>query len=200
MNSLPSMKGSCENSATSPSMASGKGGESESGMGKRPEAVKLCRGESSSQTLGVEHLNATMAEIGTTMDITACGVQTLTRHSLVKMQPVSQTLETILKWSRVPRYAWPHLALVRGAFDKRRRNNVSNWTARLICSALLAFACVNLSGRESFARLPSPRPERWQLAEMIYDGGLRPGWQDWGWGAHEISAGPARLMNPLIFR
>jgi Phage integrase family len=43
-------------------------------------------------------------------------------------------------------------------------------------------------GRESFARLPSPRPGRWQLAEMIYDGGLRPGWQDWGWGAHEISA------------
>jgi Glycoside hydrolase family 44 len=70
---------------------------------------------------------------------------------------------------------------------------VSNWTARLICSALLAFACVNLSGQESFAQLPSPRPERWQLAEMIYDGGLRPGWQDWGWGAHEISAGPARI-------
>jgi hypothetical protein len=73
------------------------------------------------------------------------------------------------------------------------RNNVSNWTARLICSGLLAFACVNLSGRESFAQLPSPRPERWQLAEMIYDGGLRPGWQDWGWGAHEISAVPARI-------
>ena len=28
---------------------------------------------------------------------------------------------------------------------------------------------------------------------MIYDGGLRPGWQDWGWGAHEISAGAARI-------
>jgi hypothetical protein len=64
---------------------------------------------------------------------------------------------------------------IRGAFDKRRRNNVSDWTAHLICSALLAIACVTLSNRESFAQLPSPRPERWQLGEMIYNGGLRPG-------------------------
>jgi hypothetical protein len=85
------------------------------------------------------------------------------------------------------------MRMVRGAFDKRGKNNVSNWTAHLICSALLAIACVTLSNRESFAQLPSPRPERRQLGEMIYDGGLRPGWQDWGWGAHELSAGPARI-------
>ena len=83
--------------------------------------------------------------------------------------------------------------VVHGAFDKRRRNNVSNWIAHLICSALLAITCVTSSNRESFAQLSSPRPERWQLGEMIYDGGLRPGWQDWGWGAHELSAGPARI-------
>jgi len=31
------------------------------------------------------------------------------------------------------------------------------------------------------------------VAEAIYDGGLKPGWQDWGWGPHDLSAGPARL-------
>src|ERR1700760_5199820 len=82
-----------------------------------------------------------------------------------------------------------------GAFDKRRRNNVSNWMAHLICSALLAITYVTSCNRESFAQLSSPRPERWQLGEMIYDGGLRPGWQDWGWGAHELSAG-ARAACP----
>jgi hypothetical protein len=75
----------------------------------------------------------------------------------------------------------------------RRRSDVSNSTARIICSALLAFACVTLSSRESLTQLPSPRPDRLQLGEMIYDGGLHPGWQDWGWGAHEMSTGPARI-------
>ncbi|MEO8904998.1 MAG: glycoside hydrolase family 44 protein [Polyangiaceae bacterium] len=28
---------------------------------------------------------------------------------------------------------------------------------------------------------------------VIYDAGLKGGWQDWGWGAHELPAGPARI-------
>lgn len=28
---------------------------------------------------------------------------------------------------------------------------------------------------------------------MIYDGALAPGWQDWGWGPHELGKGAARL-------
>jgi len=32
------------------------------------------------------------------------------------------------------------------------------------------------------------------VAEIIYDGGLTPGWQDWGWGAHDMS-GPQAKIN-----
>lgn len=30
-------------------------------------------------------------------------------------------------------------------------------------------------------------------AEVIYDGGLRPGWQDWGWGSHDLSGKEAKI-------
>lgn len=44
-----------------------------------------------------------------------------------------------------------------------------------------------------------------RLAVTIYDGGLRSGWQDWGWGPHELpEAGPARIgfagYGGIIFR
>jgi hypothetical protein len=32
-----------------------------------------------------------------------------------------------------------------------------------------------------------------EVAETIYDAGLRSGWQDWGWGAHELPSAPARI-------
>jgi hypothetical protein len=37
------------------------------------------------------------------------------------------------------------------------------------------------------------RPASIVIAESIYDSGLKPGWQDWGWGAHDLSAGAAKL-------
>jgi hypothetical protein len=33
------------------------------------------------------------------------------------------------------------------------------------------------------------------VAELLYDGKLAKGWQDWGWGRHELGrAGPARIV------
>jgi hypothetical protein len=29
--------------------------------------------------------------------------------------------------------------------------------------------------------------------EVAYDGGLKPGWQDWGWGPHDLGKGPAKV-------
>lgn len=32
-----------------------------------------------------------------------------------------------------------------------------------------------------------------EVGEMLYDGKLQPGWDDWGWGLHDLGKGPARL-------
>jgi hypothetical protein len=38
------------------------------------------------------------------------------------------------------------------------------------------------------------QPRTYQIGEVVYDGGFRNGWKDWGWGPHEIGdAGPARI-------
>jgi Glycoside hydrolase family 44 len=33
-----------------------------------------------------------------------------------------------------------------------------------------------------------------EAAEVIYEGKLRPGWDDWGWGPHELGKGPAKIV------
>jgi hypothetical protein len=33
-----------------------------------------------------------------------------------------------------------------------------------------------------------------EAAEMIYDGKLLPGWDDWGWGPHRLGDGPAQIV------
>jgi hypothetical protein len=33
-----------------------------------------------------------------------------------------------------------------------------------------------------------------EAAELLYDGKLLPGWDDWGWGTHELGNGPARIV------
>lgn len=38
-------------------------------------------------------------------------------------------------------------------------------------------------------RVPKPL----EVGEMLYDGKLMPGWDDWGWGLHELGNGPARI-------
>ncbi|HYP74528.1 MAG TPA: glycoside hydrolase family 44 protein [Polyangiaceae bacterium] len=40
---------------------------------------------------------------------------------------------------------------------------------------------------------PAPRPTSVQVAETIYDSGLKTGWQDWGWGRHDLAHGAARV-------
>ena len=58
--------------------------------------------------------------------------------------------------------------------------------------ATLAFACLSLDCRKLTAE-PASRPAASTIAETLYDGGLKPGWQDWGWGTHDLSKGPARI-------
>ncbi|HET7543380.1 MAG TPA: glycoside hydrolase family 44 protein [Polyangiaceae bacterium] len=67
---------------------------------------------------------------------------------------------------------------------------------QFIYTLSLAFACLCLDCRKLTAEpapAPSPRPAAIESAETLYDGGLKPGWQDYGWGTHEISTGPARI-------
>lgn len=44
----------------------------------------------------------------------------------------------------------------------------------------------------------------YKTAETIYDGKLGTGWEDWGWGPHNLSAGPAKVVfggyGGIIFR
>jgi hypothetical protein len=39
------------------------------------------------------------------------------------------------------------------------------------------------------ARVPVPL----DVGELMYDGSLGAGWEDWGWGAHELGKGPAQI-------
>lgn len=43
------------------------------------------------------------------------------------------------------------------------------------------------------AEEPNELPAATAPAEIIFDGGLQPGWQDWGWGAHDLSGKEARI-------
>jgi hypothetical protein len=52
---------------------------------------------------------------------------------------------------------------------------------------------------------PLPSWAAFDIAETIYDGKLGAGWQDWGWGPHELpKAGPAKIVfsgyGGVIFR
>jgi hypothetical protein len=40
---------------------------------------------------------------------------------------------------------------------------------------------------------PVQRPKSDVVVATIYDGGLKPEWQDWGWGAHDLAHGPASI-------
>ena len=53
--------------------------------------------------------------------------------------------------------------------------------------------------------VPPPSWDAFEVAEAIYDGKLGPGWQDWGWGPHELAKnGPAKIVfggyGGIIFR
>jgi hypothetical protein len=63
---------------------------------------------------------------------------------------------------------------------------------RIAYFACVVFACLSFDCRKLTAQ-PAPRPASFTVAETIYDGGLKQGWQDWGWGAHDLSNGTARI-------
>lgn len=70
-----------------------------------------------------------------------------------------------------------------------------SWIALVVVVALFAVSCAR-SPAEEAAPVSVPRPAQSVAAETIYDGRLGPGWQDWGWGPHELGKGAARLnMN-----
>ena len=64
--------------------------------------------------------------------------------------------------------------------------------SRIAFAACVAFACLSLDCRKLTAE-PAPRPASFEAAETVYDGGLKAGWQDWGWGTHDVASGPARI-------
>jgi len=71
---------------------------------------------------------------------------------------------------------------------------------RFAYSLSLVFACVSLDCRKLTAKpapapaaAAAPRPTTVEPAETLYDAGLKSGWQDYGWGAHDLSSGPARI-------
>ena len=64
---------------------------------------------------------------------------------------------------------------------------------RLFFSVCLGLACIGSRSGITHAQALTPASEP-LVAEIIYDAGLQPGWQDWGWGMHQLSVGPA-LIN-----
>ena len=71
-------------------------------------------------------------------------------------------------------------------------------SCHLFAAALVALASVGLGCRKSTAEpgkaVPAvTRPAKLVIALSVYDGGLKPEWQDWGWGAHDLSKGAAAL-------
>ena len=76
----------------------------------------------------------------------------------------------------------------------------------LIASALLlslvAGAGLKIARRRATLATSSASPESsgprvavaLDVAETVYDGKRFAGWDDWGWGPHELSAGPARVV------
>jgi hypothetical protein len=64
----------------------------------------------------------------------------------------------------------------------------------LDCQPLPAEPAAKAPARAATPAAAAPaRAPALDVAEVIYDAGLKDGWQDWGWGKHELSAGPARI-------
>ena len=69
---------------------------------------------------------------------------------------------------------------------------------RLCKAAAVLFVLAELGlGCKNLTAAPKPGSEvpagAFKISELIYDGGLKPGWQDYGWGSHDLDHGPARL-------
>jgi hypothetical protein len=74
------------------------------------------------------------------------------------------------------------------------RRVAAPWVVLSMIVGLLGVSCSRAPAEEAApAVAPIDRPARLDAAAMIYDGALASGWQDWGWGPHELGKGPARL-------
>lgn len=84
---------------------------------------------------------------------------------------------------------------------KRRRR----WALWIVLFAALAGAGLVVRKIVKRGRLPAalvavvddtgPRkPQPLEAAELIYDQKLSPDWEDWGWGPHRLTEGPAKIM------
>ncbi len=78
------------------------------------------------------------------------------------------------------------------------------WLALALAGSLVfgAVAARRVLKRKGHLGLTSPssvvaraqRPATLETAELLYEGKLAPGWEDWGWGPHELGKGPARVV------
>jgi hypothetical protein len=60
----------------------------------------------------------------------------------------------------------------------------------LVVLASVGLNCRKVTAEPSGGAIP---PGPFDVAEMIYDSGLKAGWQDYGWGAHDLEHGPLRV-------
>jgi Glycoside hydrolase family 44 len=67
----------------------------------------------------------------------------------------------------------------------KRSDRIAAWTC-------VVFATLSLDCRKLTAE-PAPHPGSFEIAESVYDAGLKGAWQDWGWGTHDLSKGSARI-------
>lgn len=61
----------------------------------------------------------------------------------------------------------------------------------LVLCAGLGLSCKSLTAAPSAGSGVPAGPQ--EIAELIYDSGIKPGWQDYGWGTHDLSKGAAKI-------
>jgi hypothetical protein len=71
-------------------------------------------------------------------------------------------------------------------------------TLLLVAGALVARKIIDRLRRPHSSSAPTSTGPRvgapLAAAEMLYDGKLSPGWEDWGWGPHQLGNGPAKIV------
>lgn len=92
----------------------------------------------------------------------------------------------------------PACSAITPRFTDRRTRGLRWFIWPVATVAALALDCRPLTAQpapkaSNVAARPASAPPALAVAESIYDAGLGQGWQDWGWGAHQLSAAPARL-------
>lgn len=88
----------------------------------------------------------------------------------------------------------PHVSRVKHLSALRRGARARAAIVGLSIVALGAIGCDRSQGTPvPTASAQEPPPAPLEITEMIYDGALAKGWNDWGWAPRELGKGPARL-------